>query len=80
MRLRRYRYHGRKSRRMLALERASGKPIETLIVQAYAQTGSMRGAARSLGISVATFWHWLDRLDIELRVIAVPRGAQSQSA
>lgn len=57
----------RKTETVLELERAYGKSIEQIVVDAYNHHGSISAAADALGVSPSTFYSWVVRCRIELR-------------
>ena len=56
----------RKTKRMLEMEAALGKPLEQAIREAFARTQSLPATARELGVHVRTLYHWMPRLGMAI--------------
>lgn len=57
----------RKTKLVLELERAYGKPLAQIVVEAYNAHGSIRAAAAALGVPPNTLYSWMVRLGISIR-------------
>lgn len=61
----------RKTAQMIALEEQHGRPIRSLLIDAYAKHGTLGRAAESLGVKTQTLYSWMVRLQIHIHKTAV---------
>jgi hypothetical protein len=60
-----------KSKEMLTIERAAGKPIDEVLIETFARAGSISDTAKALGIRPQTCARWIGWCS--LRVVITQR-------
>lgn len=63
---------------LLEIRDPDGRDITAIIREAYERAGSMRGAARLMGVDNSTLCRWIARLGLEVRAQVVPAEQVTQ--